>query len=63
MLGTVEAKRASAGVIATTSMFTAGAKQLTEEFRFRLGLQEYEAISRALDDVAWIKHLSDDSSP
>ena len=54
MLGTVEAKRASAGVIATTSMFTAGAKSFTEDFQFRLGLQDYAAIADVLNDVAWV---------
>jgi molybdopterin converting factor small subunit len=52
MFGVVEAKRASAGVIATTSFFSQPARKLQEEFPFRLGLQEFadiHAMLRAAD--------------
>jgi restriction system protein len=41
LYGTVEKERASAGLLATTSFFTAGARQYQEELPFRLELKDY----------------------
>jgi molybdopterin converting factor small subunit len=41
LYGVVEAKRASAGVVATTSFFTRDARRFQEEVPFRLALQDY----------------------
>jgi restriction endonuclease len=48
LFGTVEAKDASVGVLATTSYFTKGAKAFQEERRFRLGLQDFLSIHQLL---------------
>jgi len=44
LYGVVEAERASAGVIATTSYFTKDAHALREKMPFRLGLQDYRDL-------------------
>lgn len=44
LLGAVEAKNASVGVLATTSYFTKGAKAFQEERPYRLGLQDFFSI-------------------
>jgi restriction system protein len=51
LYGVVEAKRASAGVVATTSFFTADARRFQEELPFRLGLQDYRDLTRMLQSA------------
>ena len=41
LVGTIETKRATAGVIATTSYFTSGAKDMRNQYPFRIGLQDF----------------------
>lgn len=44
LFGTVEAKNASVGVLATTSHFTSGAKKFQRERKHRLGLQDLFSV-------------------
>lgn len=54
LLGVVEVQKASAGVIATTSPFTTGARELQGKYPFRLGLQDYlDVRSMLLDALTW----------
>lgn len=46
--GVVESLGASVGVLATTSTFTAGAKALQQQHRYRLGLQDWLALQDML---------------
>lgn len=48
LFGVVEATRASAGLVATTSFFSGDARRLQEEIPFRLGLQDYLDLKRML---------------
>lgn len=52
MLGVVEAKRASAGVVATTSFFSPEAHRLQQTIPFRLGLQDYFDLQTMLRDAS-----------
>jgi Restriction endonuclease len=51
MFGVVEAQRANAGVVATTSFFSQPARKFQEEFPFRLALQEFHDIHAMLRDA------------
>jgi restriction endonuclease Mrr len=51
LLGTVQTKDASAGVIATTSRFSGPATQLAERYPFRLALQDYFDLQSMLRDA------------
>lgn len=44
LLGVVAQHRATAGVLATTSFFTSGAKQLQQSMRWQLSLKDYKDI-------------------
>jgi hypothetical protein len=44
LYGVVEADRATAGLLVTTSHFTRGALQFTDQLRNRLALKDYEAL-------------------
>jgi restriction system protein len=48
LYGVLAHKEASFGVIATTSTFTAGAKELQREHEYRLGLQDWLALQNML---------------
>lgn len=52
LYGVVEATRASAGLIATTSFFSPEAKQFQEEIPFRLGLKDYFDLQTMLRTAA-----------
>jgi hypothetical protein len=49
LLGTVATREASAGVLATTSFFTRGAKELQAKYPFRLALQDYHDLVRLIE--------------
>src|SRR5205085_2587783 len=51
LFGVVEAKRASAGVVTTTSFFSKGARQFQAEVPFRLGLQDFLDVHRMLQEA------------
>jgi restriction system protein len=48
LLGTVEAKNASAGLIVTTSFFEPGAVRMEQQFEFRIGLRDYFSLQDML---------------
>ncbi len=48
LYGVVEAKNASAGVVATTSFFSRDARRFQERVPFRLGLQDYRDLQMML---------------
>jgi len=48
LYGVVQAKRANAGVVATTSMFTKGAKEEQHELNFQIKLRDYSDIQEWL---------------
>lgn len=50
LYGTVEAKRATSGLIVTTSYFTAGAIAEREQLKFRMGLADFDAVKGFLKD-------------
>jgi len=52
LYGTTVAAEASAGVIATTSYFTSGAKNFQEERKHRLGLQDFVSLQEMLEKAA-----------
>jgi restriction system protein len=52
LFGVVEAQRASAGVIATTSFFTRDAQRYSEQLGFRMFLQGYLDLQKMLRDTA-----------
>ena len=52
LYGTTVATKASAGVIATTSYFTAGAKTFQEEREHRIGLQDFVSLKEMLEQAA-----------
>lgn len=52
MFGVVEARRASAGVIATTSYFSRDAMQFQADVPFRLGLQDFGDLHRMLKNAS-----------
>ena len=51
LYGVVEAERATAGILATTSFFTKDAKEFQQTVQFRIALQDYLAIQRWLKDT------------
>ena len=50
MLGAIDFKRASAGLVISTSRFSGPAKSLAESYPFRIGLQDYFDLQRLLDE-------------
>lgn len=52
LFGVVEAERATAGMIVTTSRFTSGALQFRESVRHRMTLKDYERLWKWLGDHA-----------
>ncbi len=52
LYGTAEARRASVGVIATTSYFTSGARSFQEERQHRIGLQDFISLQEMLEKAA-----------
>lgn len=44
LFGVVQATRATAGILATTSYFTAGAKELQQELQYQLSLRDFAAL-------------------
>ncbi len=63
LFGVVEAKRASAGVITTTSFFSGAARRFQEEVPFRLGLQDFLDIHRMLQAAADERASQTSSNP
>lgn len=51
LYGVVEEEKASAGILATTSYFTRGAKEFQHKVRFRIGLQDFTGLQKLLQDV------------
>lgn len=51
LYGVVEEHRATGGILATTSVFTKGAKEFTDRMKYRLSLQDY------LDLHKWIQRV------
>ncbi|HEX7243868.1 MAG TPA: restriction endonuclease [Longimicrobiaceae bacterium] len=49
LYGVVEAERATAGIVATTSYFTSGAAEFQQSVSYRLSLQDYLGIKKWLD--------------
>jgi molybdopterin converting factor small subunit len=52
LFGVVESKRATAGVVTTTSFFTRDARRFQEEVPFRLALQDFGDVRAMLKDAA-----------
>jgi DNA-binding transcriptional regulator/RsmH inhibitor MraZ len=52
LIGVVEAKRATAGLLVTTSTFSRDAKELGADFQFRIGLQDYDLLKHQLRQIA-----------
>jgi restriction system protein len=48
LYGVVQQKRANAGIIATTSFFTKGAKELQQQLEYQMHLQDYLALQQWL---------------
>jgi restriction system protein len=48
LYGVVELKQANAGIVATTSFFTRGAKELQQELGYRVHLADYLQLERWL---------------
>ena len=48
LLGTVQAKNASAGIVVTTSFFEPGAVKMEQEFQYRIALRDYLALQDML---------------
>jgi len=46
LYGTVQAERATAGILATTSFFTRGAKDFQSKVEFQISLQDYLGIQK-----------------
>jgi restriction system protein len=51
LYGVVEAERATAGILATTSFFTTGAKEFQKQVEFRIGLRDFGGIQSWLDEI------------
>ena len=49
--GVVQAEQATAGILATTSFFTKGAKEFQDTISFQLSLKDYLGIQDWLEDV------------
>jgi restriction system protein len=52
LYGVVEAERATAALLVTTSHFTSGAEAFAERIPHRLALKDYDEL------VAWLRRLS-----
>lgn len=52
LYGVVEAQRAAAGVIATTSFFTPDAQRFSKDLGFRMFLQDYLDLQKMIRDIA-----------
>jgi len=50
LFGVVQAARATAGILATTSYFTSGAKDFQRELQYQLSLRDYAALKAWLRD-------------
>lgn len=50
LYGVVEQKKATRGIIATTSFFTKGAKAFRDTLPYRLGLADYDNLKKFLDE-------------
>lgn len=50
LYGVVEQKRATRGVIATTSYFTKGVQDFRNDMQFRIGLSDFDAMSQSIAD-------------
>jgi len=48
LYGVVQQKRANAGIIATTSFFTKGAKELQQQLQYQMHLQDYLVLQEWL---------------
>jgi restriction endonuclease Mrr len=48
LLGTVQAKNASAGIVVTTSFFEPGAVRMEQEFQYRITLRDYLSLQDML---------------
>jgi hypothetical protein len=51
LYGVVEEEKASAGILATTSSFTAGAHKFQRKVQFRIGLQDFVGLQNLLKEV------------
>jgi restriction system protein len=51
LYGTVQAKKATAGIVVTTSSFTRGAKQFQQKLKHQLHLRDYVNLRRWLSNV------------
>ena len=51
LYGVVEAKRATRGIIATTSYFTKGAKSFRNQVKHRIGLADFDVLAKFLQEV------------
>ncbi len=51
LYGVVEEQKATAGILATTSVFTKGARKFEEKVKFRISLQDYRGIHQWLAEV------------
>ena len=49
--GVVQAEQATAGILATTSFFTKGAREFQKRIAFQLSLKDYFGIQGWLKDV------------
>ncbi|MBU1723414.1 MAG: restriction endonuclease, partial [Gammaproteobacteria bacterium] len=49
--GVVQAERATAGILATTSFFTKGAKEFQARLSHQIGLKDYVGIQEWLDTI------------
>jgi len=52
LYGVLEAERATHGIIATTSHFTKGAKDLSRDLKWRIGLKDYKSL------IGWVNKLT-----
>ena len=52
LYGVVQAKRAAGGVVATTSFFTSGARELQRDLQFQLSLKDFFAVKEWLEQAA-----------
>lgn len=58
LYGNVQAKKATAGIVVTTSSFTRGAKQFQQELKHQLQLRDYVNLRQWLSDVRPTKDLT-----
>ena len=53
LYGVVETERATRGIIATTSYFTKGAKSLSQDLKWRIGLKDYNDLQSWIKKNTW----------